>query len=63
MAAITLTIVYDGKTTNVSGPLDNQLLCYGLLAMARDIIADYKADKADQRIQTVGALPPGLLKP
>lgn len=38
---IVLTITLDpagGGAVKVSGPLQNQILCYGLLEMARDVI-------------------------
>lgn len=67
MSALTLTIVFDGKETKVSGPLNNKLLCYGLLECARDIIAEFTeadAKAADQRVVLApGALPPGLIHP
>ncbi len=31
-----------GKPPTVSGPIENKMLCYGMLEVARDIIRDYK---------------------
>jgi len=38
---ITITINERGNVS-VNGPLDNKLLCYGLLEIARDAVKDYK---------------------
>lgn len=47
----------DGKV-KLNGPLQNKLLCYGLLEVARDIIKDHKV------VIPVAAIPPGInLKP
>lgn len=67
MPAIVLTITYNGKTTDVSGPLDNKLLCYGMLETARDVINGFSEEDraaAEQRVVLApGALPPGLIRP
>jgi len=40
---MTLTItIEDGKSPEVTGPLNNKLVCYGMLELARDLIKDYK---------------------
>ncbi len=46
----------DGSV-NVSGPLTDKILCYGMLEAARDAIRDYKAD------QRIMAAPPSLVIP
>lgn len=63
---ITLTITYDGKSTNVHGPIDNQLLCYGLLAMAHDVVAEYHTEKlkaGEPQVKIAPGLPSGLIRP
>jgi len=38
-----LTIEFDeNSAVKVSGPIDNKILCYGMLEMARDAIKDFK---------------------
>jgi hypothetical protein len=60
MQAITLTITRnpDGSI-GVQGPLNDKVVCYGLLGAARDAIYDMHAAAAKSPIQTVpaGALP------
>lgn len=67
MPAIVLTITYDGKSTQVSGPLDNKLLAYGMLETARDVIAGFSLEEAKKdasRVQLApGPLPLGLIHP
>jgi len=46
----------------VSGPIANKMLCYGMLAMAHDAIRDFAAKQAESRIAVVGALPSSQLK-
>lgn len=41
---IVITLTPEG-TINCTGPLENKLLCYGLLKMAEGIVANYKASK------------------
>jgi len=41
-AQLLITLMVDG-TVQVSGPIDNKLLCYGLLGCAQDAIREYKA--------------------
>jgi len=44
---ITLTITLDEATgsTNVNGPLENKIICYGLLKLAEQIVANYEPPK------------------
>jgi hypothetical protein len=64
MPKIQLIIEFDGKSTSVSGPMDNKLLCYGLLGVAHDIIRDFDVQEATKQVKLAdGALPPGLLRP
>lgn len=39
-------ILHDNGNVEVNGPVDNKVLCYGLLDCARDIIQEYGAAKA-----------------
>ena len=39
-----ITLDADGRVI-VSGPVDNKILCYGLLEAARQVIQEYKAEK------------------
>lgn len=56
---ITFTInMYDNGQVDVSGPVENKVLCYGLLEVARDAIAEHAKKAAEQRIVTPG--PAGL---
>ena len=53
MPQIQLTITFDTDTgsINVTGPIENKMLSYGLLESARDAILDFNVKKtADQRI-------------
>lgn len=45
----------DGRVT-VSGPIDNKLLCYGLLESAKDAIRDYIVANA-KLVQPVALVP------
>jgi hypothetical protein len=41
----TLTISFSpGQPPQISGPLADKMLCYGMLEVARDVIKDYKPD-------------------
>jgi hypothetical protein len=52
MPQLQLIITVDSATgnTSVSGPIDNQLLCYGMLQVARDAILERKQKQAESRI-------------
>lgn len=64
MPKIQLIIEFDGKSTSVSDPMDNKLLCYGLLGVAADIIREFDAEEASKKVKIAEhGLPPGLLKP
>lgn len=64
MLKLQLIIEFDGRETRVSGPMDNKLLCYGLLGVAADIIREFDAEKAGKQVKIAEhGLPPGLLKP
>jgi hypothetical protein len=68
MPKLQLIIEFDGRETRVSGPMDNKLLCYGLLGVATDIIREFDVEEATKKVKIAdGAglpgLPPGLLRP
>lgn len=56
---IEMRIEYDEQTgaVTLNGPLDNRLLCYGLLEMAKEIVSSNKP-KVQPRIVPGVALPP-----
>jgi hypothetical protein len=57
---ISLTILFDQTTgaVNVNGPVDNALMCYGLLESAKDAIRQHVMQKAmGQRIVPSSTLP------
>jgi hypothetical protein len=55
MPQIQLTITLDDNgAINVNGPIDNPLVCYGLLVMAKDAIAAHIANQA-RRVQPAPA--------
>lgn len=60
MATLTITLDQAGAVS-VTGPIENRLLCYGLLALARDIIATHSTQLQSRLVQPVTALP-SLLK-
>lgn len=57
IATLTITMT-DAGEVGVVGPIENQVLCYGLLEVARDIVLDHSKKKAEQRIVAPG--PVGL---
>jgi hypothetical protein len=49
------------KSVNVTGPMNDKILCYGLLELAKEIIADYvEAQKKAVHIVPANALPNSL---
>jgi len=61
MAIATLTITMEETGgVHVSGPLDNKVLCYGLLEVAKDIVLDHEKKK-EQRIVPPGPVGMSLL--
>lgn len=46
MVSFTMTIVYDGKGVRLSGPLQDKVLCYGMLEAARVAVQEYKGQEA-----------------
>lgn len=49
-----IEIVYDGDMVHVNGPLDNMVLCYGMLEMAKQIIAVHNAQKQSRLLKPGG---------
>jgi len=47
---IALTIDENGKP-NLEGPIDNKVLCYGLLELAKDVLNEYHRNKQKNRIE------------
>jgi hypothetical protein len=47
----------EDRRVSVTGPIDDMLLCYGLLEIARDVIAA-RAQPAARRIIPASTLPP-----
>lgn len=45
MVQLLLTLNKDG-TLNVTGPIDDRVLCYGMLDYAKDVIREYQASRA-----------------
>lgn len=57
MAQAELHIVLDDMgRVSITGPIDNQILCYGLLTMAHDALVE-RARATQQRIQPASAMP------
>lgn len=49
----------DDQKINISGPLENKVLCYGLLEMGKDLVRDYKA----KMVITPSLVGPGVVTP
>jgi hypothetical protein len=54
---LVITMTPDGQV-GVRGPIDQLVLCYGLLELARDAIQARAAEMAKQRIVPASILPP-----
>ena len=52
---LTVALMHNGSVV-VNGPIQDRILCYGLLEAARDAIRDFKPDQA-QQIQVVPEMP------
>ncbi len=56
---VTLTITLDeGGKVGINGPLQDKILCYGLLECAKVVIAQYAAKDAPLIQPASGILPP-----
>lgn len=53
-----LVIDFGPQGVRLTGPIDNQVLCYGLLEVARDVIAARAAERAQQRVVPATIVPP-----
>jgi hypothetical protein len=53
---LVITMTPDGQV-GVRGPIDQLVLCYGLLELARDAIQARAAEMAKQRVVPVSVLP------
>ncbi len=49
----------DDQKINISGPLENKVLCYGLLEMGKDLVRDYKV----KLVITPSLVPPTTVTP
>ena len=59
-APVRLMIVMQDGRIGVQGPIDNPLLCYGLLESAKDAIRAHIAKKQETGLSIASFLPPGL---
>ncbi len=46
---LSIELLPDGNIT-INGPIDNKLLCYGMLESAKDAIREYVAKKNESQI-------------
>lgn len=53
-----ITLYPDGRL-GVDGPVENLLLCYGLLGLAKDAIREHNAKNGKGRIEIASALKVG----
>ena len=62
MAIIVYTIRYDTETRalNIDGPIQDRILCYGMLGMAMDIVHEFNIDEGRKAQDTPGS---GLVIP
>lgn len=63
-AQLTITL-YQGGSVNISGPIDNRLLCYGMLELGKELIVHRAAqaeaeetEKPDIVVAPAGSVPP-----
>lgn len=59
-AQLVITLAADG-TVGVNGPIQDKILCYGLLECARDAINGYAAKQARSPIVPASAADPFLM--
>lgn len=59
-APVRLMIVMQDGRIGISGPIDNPLLCYGLLESAKDAIRAHISKKQETGLSIASFLPPGL---
>jgi hypothetical protein len=58
MARVQLVITLEGSQVNLAGPIHDKILCYGLLAMAQEILAKLEVKEPSKIIPVTGM--PGL---
>lgn len=58
LSMFVMTIKYDDEQNQVSvdGPINNRLLAYGMLEMARDVIKDYTEKRRRDKIEIAASL-------
>jgi len=58
-ATLTLTITFDQMSgaVNVQGPVENGIICYGMLEAAKDAIRNFAAQRAQGAILPATAMP------
>lgn len=54
-----MTLQDDGRIA-ITGPIDNEMVCYFLLEKGRQVIAEHHATKAARLVQPATQLPPLL---
>jgi hypothetical protein len=52
----------DAGQLAITGPIDNEMLCYYLLEKGRQVVAEHHATKAARLVQPATAFPLGLAK-
>ena len=57
-----LHIIFDGANIQVNGCIDEALIAYGMLELAKQAIANYHAQKAKSGILVPSLVPPSNLK-
>lgn len=62
MPKVQIVISFDGQSVSVAAPMEDKVLCYGMLAAAEHLIHDYVASE-QPIVKPATSLPPGLLKP
>ncbi len=63
MERITLSIHFKDGQCTVQGPIQDKLLCYGLLEMAKECIKNYNDQQGQNKIVIPDFIPPGTMKP
>lgn len=59
---ITIT-VDDAGHTSINGPIDNKILTYGILEVAKEAVATYHRKKAENLVQPATIMPPENFDP
>ena len=62
--SIVLTITWDGpgNPVSVNGPIQDKMLCYAMLELAKDAIREFADVQAKQLVKPVTLAPPSHLK-